>query len=98
MKIDASQDCAPRRCKLLELVGRPELLNDEQAECLQEFLAEHHQAFRLDPEEHGETDLVQIKINTGDAPPKKQPVPLSMSEKQDAMFPVLSMAIPFYKA
>ena len=74
VRIDTSQDSAVRKQKLLEMVGRPELLNEEQATCLEEFLAEHHQAFSLDPEERGETDLVQIEIDTGDASPKRQPV------------------------
>ena len=34
MKIDVSQDCTARKCKLLEIVGRPELLNDEQVKYL----------------------------------------------------------------
>ena len=36
------------------------------------FLTDHHQAFCLDENERGETDLVQFQIDTGDASPKKQ--------------------------
>ena len=55
---------------LCELVGRPELLTPEQTEKLHQFLGEHHEAFCLNPEERGETDLVTMGINTGDAPPR----------------------------
>ena len=42
--------------------------------CLEEFLAEHHQAFSLDPGERGETDLIQMDIDTGDVSPRRKPV------------------------
>ena len=74
VRVDTSQESAARKQKLLEMVERPELLDEEQLACLEEFLVEHHQAFSLDPEERGETDLVQIEIDTGDAAPKRQPV------------------------
>ena len=74
VRIDTSEDSTARKCKLLDMVGRPELLDEEQATCLEEFLAEHHQAFSLDPDERGETDLVQIEIDTGNASSKRQPV------------------------
>ena len=41
-------------------------------EQLHHFLGEHHDAFSLDPNEQGETDLHTTEIETGDAPPKKQ--------------------------
>ena len=74
VRVDTSQDPAARKRRLLGTVGRPELLNDEQTACFEEFLAQHLQAFSLDPDERGETDLVQIKIDTGDASPKRLPV------------------------
>ena len=40
---------------------------------LLEFLAAHHHIFSLEEGERGETDLIQMEINTGDAHPKKQP-------------------------
>ena len=63
-----------RQKKLLELIAKPTSLTRDQCVELEEFLVENHDAFSLDPEERGETDLVQLEIHTGDAPPKKQPV------------------------
>ena len=40
---------------------------------LRDLLREYHDAFSLEPHERGETDLVQFKIETGDATPRKQP-------------------------
>ena len=37
-----------------------------------EFLGRHHQAFCLEPGERGETDLVQMEINTLDTAPRRQ--------------------------
>ena len=62
-----------RKRKLCELVGKPALLDEEQVRSLHEFLGEHHQAFCLEDGERGETDLVEMEIHTGDAPPRKQP-------------------------
>ncbi len=57
------------------------LLKDEgvdmpqsQKEDFHSVLAEHHEAFVLVDGERGETDLVQFQIDTGDAPPKRQPL------------------------
>ena len=74
VRVDSSQDSAARKRRLLEMVGRSEQLNDQQATCLEKFLAEHHQVFSLDPGNHGEMDLVQMEIDTGDAPPRRQPL------------------------
>ena len=54
-------------------MGKPALLDEEQVRSLHEFLGEHHQAFCLEDGEQGETDLVEMEIHTGDAPPRKQP-------------------------
>ena len=45
-------------------VGDPEL---------QEVLLEYHHLFSLDEEERGETDIIQMNIDTGEAAPIKQP-------------------------
>ena len=39
---------------------------------LQEVLLEYHHLFSVDEEERGETDLIQLSINTGEASPIKQ--------------------------
>ena len=36
------------------------------------FLEDHYEAFSLEDGECGETDLVELEIDTGDAKPKKQ--------------------------
>ena len=41
---------------------------------LHDFLSEYHQTFSLEEDERGETDIVQLVIDTGDAPPQRQPV------------------------
>ena len=40
---------------------------------LQEVLLEYHHLFSVDEEERGETDLIQLSIDTGEASPIKQP-------------------------
>ena len=68
-----SEDDAQRRAKLLETLTLPDDLPPRDSEVLQEFLADHHDVFSLEEGERGETDLVHMEINTGDAAPKKQP-------------------------
>ena len=58
--------------KLLELLQEPDLPLQEK-QTLLEFLIGYHHVFSLEDGERGETDLVQMEINTGDASPKKQP-------------------------
>ena len=48
--------------RLLAMVDVSGLPDPKQVECLQEFLAEHHQSFGIEPGERGETDLVEMKI------------------------------------
>ena len=72
-KIDTSPDPTSRKTKLLEAIGKSELLSEEQADCLQNFMMDHHQAFSLEPGERGETDMVQMEVDTGDAAPRRQP-------------------------
>ena len=57
---------------LLELVRKPELLNAKQLNGLGHFLSRHSQAFSLEPGERGETDLVQLEIDTQTTTPKRQ--------------------------
>ena len=54
----------------MELGGR---LQPEELNRLAETLQEHHGVFALEEDEHGETDLVQFSIDTGDAQPIRQP-------------------------
>lgn len=61
------------RQKLLrELVPEPVLLDDDQKQEFYEFLESRHEIFSLEPQERGETDLIEMEICTGDAEPVKQ--------------------------
>ena len=62
-----------RRKELLKLIGEPDLPKAEREELLA-FLADNHEAFNLEDGERGETDLVQLEIDTGDSPSKRQPL------------------------
>lgn len=61
-----------RKQKLLEKLEEPDLLEPEKT-ILCNFLTENHLALSLEDGECGETDLVEMVINTGDTTPKKQP-------------------------
>ena len=61
-----------REKKLEAALEEPELPQHEKTALLR-FLCDHHHAFSLEEGERGETDLVQMDINTGDAKPKRQP-------------------------
>ena len=74
---------AERRKKLIEELKEPDLPSPER-EILLDFLAAHNHAFSLSDNERGETDLVQMEIDTGDAYPKKQPtrrVPFALRQE-----------------
>ena len=62
-----------RQDRLLEIVGKPELLDESQAKAFAMFLSEHHDVFCLADGERGETDLVEMDIDTGGAVPKRIP-------------------------
>ena len=60
-----------RKTKLKEAIGELNLPREEK-ETFQSFLRQHHHAFTLKDGECGETDLIQMEIDTGNAHPKKQ--------------------------
>ena len=66
-----SKPVAWRKRKLAESVGSTDTLSPEQREELIDFLGEHHTAFALEEHEHGETNLVEFSIETGDADPRR---------------------------
>ena len=84
--VDAPKDLSPvvvrqitdvesRQKKLASfLVDEGQSLNWQDRDRLYTLLFDHHTVFALDGSECGETDLVQMEILTGDAPPKRQPV------------------------
>jgi hypothetical protein len=84
-RVDVSEaDVTRRKQKLRELVPDSEAMSPEEKESLQSFLTDHHQAFCLDENERGETDLVQFQIDTGDVSPKKQaPMRMPFAVRQE---------------
>lgn len=52
-----------RKRRLLEMVKESELLDPEQAECLRNFLINHHHVFSTNRDEQGETELVQVEVD-----------------------------------
>ena len=72
-----------RRKKLRESLEEPDLPRPEK-DALLEFIGSYHHVFSLEDGERGETDLVQMEINTGDAAPRKQPprrVPFTLRQE-----------------
>ena len=64
-----SKSDAWRKKKLAELIGSTNTLSPTQQQELINFLVEHHAAFVLEDCEQGETDLVELSIDTGDTEP-----------------------------
>ena len=71
-RLNSSLDQECRKEKLLDKLKLPTLPPDELQQ-LKDFLVDHHDVFSLEEGEHGETDMMQFEIDTGDAPPQKQP-------------------------
>ena len=67
-----------RQQKLLESIGTLETLTPAQQQKLTDFLKEHNTAFALEEGERGETDLVEMHIDTSDAAPQRCPPPRRM--------------------
>lgn len=71
-QVDISEEEVIRRKeKLRGLNPEPEALNPTEKGSLMEFLADHHQAFCLNDNERGETDLLQFDIDTRGALPRR---------------------------
>ena len=69
----AGEGTCERRKKLREALIEPDLPDSEKSTLL-EFLSKHHNVFSLEEGERGETDLVEMEIDTGDRHPKKHAV------------------------
>ena len=73
-KVMSQERIQERREKLLALLPEEGAeLSPEERQTLHLQLAEKHEAFALEEGERGETNLVEMTIDTGDAPAKKQP-------------------------
>ena len=55
----------------MELIAVPNLPEPEKTS-LCEFLMDHNDVFALDEIDRGETDLIHLEVDTGEAPPIKQ--------------------------
>ena len=64
-----------RKKKLMELIKleASDVCGNNKAELLN-MISRYHEAFSLTEDERGETDLVQLEINTGQAEPKRTPL------------------------
>ena len=62
-----------RMTKLFSLLPKEEIsLSTSEHKQLHQCLEEHHSVFAVEENERGHTDLVEMEIFTGDAPPSKQ--------------------------
>ena len=61
-----------RNKALRELVPKPVSVDGEQMQNFNKLLESHHEAFSLEPQERGETHLIEMEISTGNAEPVKQ--------------------------
>ena len=62
-------------------MGKPDLLDWEQAQELHALLEEFNGAFSLEESERGETDLIEMEILTGDATPRSRRMPLAVQQE-----------------
>ena len=74
----------PRKKQLKEGVGKPETLTPPQQEEFFQFLSGHHNVLALEEYERGETDLIEMEVDTGDAHPRRsalRKVPFTLREE-----------------
>ena len=73
-----------RQQRLLQLLPKIQTLKPSQTDRLHNLITSNHGTFSLDKHERGETDLLQFKVDTGDARPKKLParrMPLAVRDE-----------------
>ena len=63
-----------QRKERIQSVLKKELDGTPRQEQLGALLEEYHEVFSLDKEDRGETELIELNIDTGDATPRKYPV------------------------
>ena len=71
IRMESAHKDQARRARLMELIAIPDLPDPDKT-LLREFLMDHNDVFALDEADRGETDLIQLEIDTGEAPPVKQ--------------------------
>ena len=73
-----------RRSKVCNFFKHKIQLSRPEKEEFCKILMDHHELFSLEDNDHGETNLAQLDIDTGDAPPRRQrPWRLLMAAKQE---------------
>ena len=72
-QLDVSERKQTVRELFSEDLDNPDLSSDQQEKLLS-LLEEYHDVFSLEDGERGETDVIKVHIDTGDAPPRAQPV------------------------
>ncbi|MCG8622978.1 MAG: hypothetical protein MJE68_13410 [Proteobacteria bacterium] len=70
-RVDDDGEAPARQKALLDLIPKAESLSAQQEDQLHQLLADHHRAFSLDKFDRGETDLLEMQIDTADSPPVK---------------------------
>ena len=72
-----------RKRKLGELLAEAgPTLSWQEKDRLRQLLLSHHRAFAIEKGDRGETDLVQMTIDTGDALPRRLPVRRSFTSPE----------------
>ena len=84
-KVASQDEVDSRKERLKAWISEDQhVLNSSDQKELGTLLSEFHEAFSLDDDERGETDLVQLTIDTGDAPPVRQSARrIPMAAQQD---------------
>ena len=70
--VNAVTTVSERQHKVRELFQNNLSLSKLEKEKFCQFLMDHHTVFSLEDNERGETNLVQLEIDTGDAQPRRQ--------------------------
>ena len=69
--VDSNEQIMWRQQQLKKILMQSrECLSQEEVSQLSELLIGYHEVFSLEEGERGETDLIEFKIDTGDAIPK----------------------------
>ena len=65
--------CRKQRLREMFVTEFEDSLSEQHKTVLMSLLEEYHDVFSLEESERGETDAVELHIDTGDARPKSQP-------------------------
>ena len=77
----AMKDNERRKERLCELFSESLKLPEDQKRCFCEQLKKHHLAFSVEEYERGQTDLVQLVIDPGEAQQRPRRIPFAVKEE-----------------